>query len=398
MTASVEKVIIIHVTFMKTIALIKSLMLSSCLSSLSSNPSINQLKLACSKAALTGDVDSLQVLSESGLISLGFDNSRLLIQASIAGRLSVVDFLLKQTDIDPSTNMSVPLRNACLYGYKEITRMLLDDGRSDINADDRHAIQYAAESGYLDIVRILLDEPDLLPCLDAIQWAMEHQHNDIVAALVKDARFISELEQCEDDEFIFSIAEVLSQERYVKSLSRMIHLLSINELCILYQVSDGDVSTLLLLDRQVHEHLGKTEYPSFIRSLLSSDHSRYLLALHHQTRREFMRAIFEAGIDKKDHLTVRAVLKRSPDLSSSMLIPYAMHLSNSVLYNGILPLLDNLLGDYILLTPTEEHPNLIVHLVFWVLHESFSNALRYLPFVNVFRPTKILQLIQNNQM
>ncbi|XP_014671481.1 PREDICTED: ankyrin-1-like [Priapulus caudatus] len=115
-------------------------------------------------AACSGQLDIVNLLLEAGADPNVADSygRTTLYRASCFGRLDIVRLLL-ETGANPNVaetrNGATPLMMAVKDGEEAVVRMLLSHG-ADANAADsqgRNSLYYAAFSGWLDIVRLLLE-------------------------------------------------------------------------------------------------------------------------------------------------------------------------------------------------------------------------------------------------
>ena len=87
---------------------------------------------------------------------------------------------------DPSADDDDAIRWASEFGHTDVVKLLLGDDRVDPSADNDEAILLASYNGHLDVVKLLLQDPDVDPSADndeAIRWASENGHTDVVNIL-----------------------------------------------------------------------------------------------------------------------------------------------------------------------------------------------------------------------
>ena len=85
-----------------------------------------------------------------------------------------------------STVLDSALREAAESGYKDVVGLLLKAG-ADVHADDDCALYLAAENGHKDVVELLLKAgANVHTCTDlALYYAAKNGHKDIVELLLK---------------------------------------------------------------------------------------------------------------------------------------------------------------------------------------------------------------------
>ena len=116
----------------------------------------------------------------------GMDLSQLFIAAVRSGLYTQVSVLLSH--VDPSSDNSMGIRTASVYGHTDIVRLLLRDGRSNPRADGNAGLQGAVYNGHLDVVLLLLGDPRTSP--DAftsdflLATAINECHTEIVGVIL----------------------------------------------------------------------------------------------------------------------------------------------------------------------------------------------------------------------
>jgi len=83
------------------------------------------------------------------------------------------------------------MAEACNRGHTEIVRILLDDGRVNLQWMNHLAIRNACRAGHVDIVRMLLADSRVYPCAantESIRVASANGHTSIVRMLLQDTR------------------------------------------------------------------------------------------------------------------------------------------------------------------------------------------------------------------
>jgi hypothetical protein len=118
--------------------------------------------------------------------------------ACYRGHTNVVHILLKYgtyddrypiSSGDPSANSSYAIRIASQYGFADIVRLLLEDGRADPAANNNYAIKFASQYGNAEVVKLLLADKRVDPADSyVLRFAVENGHTEIVQLLLADGR------------------------------------------------------------------------------------------------------------------------------------------------------------------------------------------------------------------
>lgn len=110
--------------------------------------------------------------------------------ASATNRVFLLQRLLKDEGVDPSTDQNAPLLLACEKGYLDIVKCLLMDNRVDPSQDGCSSLLIACQKGHLSIVKELIDSGrlDISPVYElAMHIAKDNGHVDIVRLLKKES-------------------------------------------------------------------------------------------------------------------------------------------------------------------------------------------------------------------
>jgi len=116
-----------------------------------------------------------------------------LVTAVEEGVSDIVEFLLKEPDIDPSYHDNLPIRKACRLGHQKIVELLLaDPSRVDPSAKDNEAVQCVGVGGqHIGIMKILLNDKRVDPSANknkAVIGASLKGNVEMVALLLLDPR------------------------------------------------------------------------------------------------------------------------------------------------------------------------------------------------------------------
>ena len=92
---------------------------------------------------------------------------------------------------DPTIKYNLAIRFASETGYVDIVEVLLQDGRADPTAENNEAINFASSNGHTKVVALLLQDGRADPAADknaAIRSASKNGHVDVVKLLLQDGR------------------------------------------------------------------------------------------------------------------------------------------------------------------------------------------------------------------
>lgn len=121
----------------------------------------------------------------------GKSSSCLLILACVKGYVNILKILLDDERFNPSESHNLALRKACEGGHIHCIEVLLKDTRVDPSACHNDALISACECGQYEVVSILLKESRVNPCdLDnaAIGTAIIRNDVNMVKLLLNDDR------------------------------------------------------------------------------------------------------------------------------------------------------------------------------------------------------------------
>jgi hypothetical protein len=74
------------------------------------------------------------------------------------GYPKIIDYLLKNTNIHPSSGDNILIMLSCAKGYTEIVKSILEDERTEFDGSINASLCFACEYGHVDIVEMLLKE------------------------------------------------------------------------------------------------------------------------------------------------------------------------------------------------------------------------------------------------
>jgi hypothetical protein len=101
--------------------------------------------------------------------------------------LYIVELLLKDERVNPSSSLDIAIRSASQNDHLKIVEMLLGDKRVDPASTNNKAIQLSALRGHLSIVQVLLKDHRVNPD-SGIFEAFRNCHAPIYEALMKDSQ------------------------------------------------------------------------------------------------------------------------------------------------------------------------------------------------------------------
>ncbi|KAG5460178.1 MAG: ankyrin repeat-containing domain protein [Olpidium bornovanus] len=114
-------------------------------------------------ACLNENVEIVRMLLEDGRIDMSADEGRALQTAVVEGNYEIVELLMSAEGIDPACKDNLAIRTASAKGYTDIVRRLLADPRVDPSLQHNCALRKAVRQGHVDIVKLLLEDPRVDP-------------------------------------------------------------------------------------------------------------------------------------------------------------------------------------------------------------------------------------------
>lgn len=110
--------------------------------------------------------------------------------AAIFGQLAIIERLL-QLGANPTDTNNSAIINAAESGYVDITKLLLQDKRVNPASQRNKAIILACTKGHIDIVKILLNDKRVDPTAQrnaAYRGAIKKGHTSVAELLLTDER------------------------------------------------------------------------------------------------------------------------------------------------------------------------------------------------------------------
>lgn len=184
---------------------------------------------------------------KSKKINLRKNNDVLLRIASLDGETDFIKWLLKEAVCksvpDVTTNLSAPLRFACVNGHEELVQFLLTDKeieRSHINVVNGGALGAAIAQKNMNVVKLLLSQPEINIQIEHIRgifrWNEKEQReilNFILNNKVKEVFFIRmvqyqsemnhQIKELITDYKVEFTSEMISSVKYKQEISELIN-------------------------------------------------------------------------------------------------------------------------------------------------------------------------------
>ncbi|KAI9344077.1 hypothetical protein BDR26DRAFT_858120 [Obelidium mucronatum] len=112
------------------------------------------------------------------------------------GHVQIVELLLADTRVSPTSKNHAAICLAAEMGHAEVVRVLLEDGRTDPSTYNDLPLRDAVKGNHVSVVKLLLNHPKVNPGLGAdrnsplnVAFATFHNgHMDIVVLLLDDGR------------------------------------------------------------------------------------------------------------------------------------------------------------------------------------------------------------------
>jgi ankyrin repeat protein len=152
-------------------------------------------------AAENGHIEIVKILLQDNrvvpqTIAVGEDhmqnfNNCALVRACEGGRVEIVKLLLESGLVQTSLDENLALRSAIESGHHECTSLILKDRQLDLSqypAFEDDLLSLAACSGNIKTVELLLHDDRISLTTDAIRFALDEQHFEIVRLFLKDPR------------------------------------------------------------------------------------------------------------------------------------------------------------------------------------------------------------------
>jgi hypothetical protein len=143
-------------------------------------------------AAANGDLETVKRLAADPDVHPDGNFGEPLRWASSNGYRAIVDFLLQDPRVYPSSPSI--LNVAITSGHTDVVSLLLLDPRIDPTWDQNHALWTAVYNGHIEIVRLLLADPRINPTVQSptripiLSEAVELGQDQIVDILLRDGR------------------------------------------------------------------------------------------------------------------------------------------------------------------------------------------------------------------
>jgi hypothetical protein len=100
----------------------------------------------------------------------------------------ITKLFIKSPRFDPSDNFIY--QYACRYNNIEIVGAVLEDSRVDPSVNENGALCDALINGYKEIVRLIMQHPQFVPCTRAVECAKYHASKAIAKKLLLHPRYL----------------------------------------------------------------------------------------------------------------------------------------------------------------------------------------------------------------
>jgi len=114
------------------------------------------------EAVYNDQIELVSMLLEKG-VDPSIQNNHAIHIATSQNYIDLVRILLNDPRVDPSINHNWDIREACMNGYTEIVKMLLNDSRVDPSDLDNEAIISTCCRGHTEIIKLLLKDSRVNP-------------------------------------------------------------------------------------------------------------------------------------------------------------------------------------------------------------------------------------------
>jgi hypothetical protein len=141
--------------------------------------------------AAHGHLALVQMLLADACIDPSTKNNRAIRFASTNGHAAIVQLLLAHPKVDPSANFNYAIRSASVKGHDEVARLLLAHPKVDPSAEGNEALLKAVEHNHEHIATMLLAHPKVDPSADfndAVVLASDQGNAAMVQRLLEHPR------------------------------------------------------------------------------------------------------------------------------------------------------------------------------------------------------------------
>ena len=118
---------------------------------------------------------------------------KLFLNACLDGYINFVKLLLQDPRVNPSDKDNKAIRLASKYGRIEVVKLLLQDTRVDPSDINNYAIRWASAMGYVEVVKLLLLDPRFDPSYLNIRYgfisACQKGNIDMIKILIQYVTF-----------------------------------------------------------------------------------------------------------------------------------------------------------------------------------------------------------------
>jgi hypothetical protein len=166
-------------------------------------------------ASERGHVDVVNLLLLDPRVDPSANHNYAIVSAAQEGHGCVVQRLLKDSRVDPNDALQL----AVTYGRADMVRLLINDQRIDLSANDYYCFKEAATEGWIDVVRAHLEDPRVDILADenhAIIVASEKGYSEMVKLLIQDTR----IDPTVNDNYPLRIAKQMGYSDIVQMLGQ----------------------------------------------------------------------------------------------------------------------------------------------------------------------------------
>lgn len=130
-------------------------------------------------ACREGDLTQIQRSLEQG-VDPSMESNKAIRMASAWGYVDIVKLLLQDSRVDPTVFFNYALRWACNYRHLKVIEALLQDGRADPTVWNNEPLYMASVYGHIAVVSLLLQDGRVEPTDISINHASPPEIKDML--------------------------------------------------------------------------------------------------------------------------------------------------------------------------------------------------------------------------